>query len=37
MIKKTKQVKQKCVTEQYNTSAQSMDGSTITYPLNGSV
>lgn len=33
----TKQVKQKCVTEQYNTSAQSMNGSTITYPLNGSV
>ena len=27
----------KYVTEQYNTSAQSMDGSTITYPLNGSV
>lgn len=26
----------KYVTEQYNTSAQSMNGSTITYPLNGS-
>lgn len=37
MIKKTKQVKQKCVTEQYNTRAQSINGSTITYPLNGSV
>lgn len=28
--------KKKYVTEQYNTSAQSMNGSTITYPLNGS-
>lgn len=33
---KTKVFFLKYVTEQYNTSAQSMNGSTITYPLNGS-
>lgn len=36
MIKQNRVLK-KYVTEQYNTSAQSMNGSTKTYPLNGSV
>lgn len=38
MIKQNRVLKKKkYVTEQYNTSAQSMNGSTMTYPLNGSI
>lgn len=38
MIKQNRvKKKKKYVTEQYNTSAQSMNGSTMTYPLNGSI